>query len=173
MGNMSILTYQGIRRSLAPGLLACALTAGCSGEPPAPTGNAVAVAESSGLLLPPGYKVVDLPTETRRAIFAEAHNIRSLAVQEANHKLPVDEAHLPKGDTAAFEKRRDDHMEIIKAAEARDLGVLAAKHKIAVADIVRIEDEASRLRWIPPQEPVYEAPDGKPGGEPKASGKGS
>lgn len=170
---MSMMKTDRIGRLLAPALLSFAGVAGCADEPPAPTGNVVKVAESSGLSLPPGYKVVDLPAETRRAIFAEAHNIRSLAVQEANHKLPVDEAHLPKGDTAAFEKRRDDHMAILKAAEARDLGALAARHKITVDDIVRIEDEASRLRWIPPQDPVYEPPKGGSGDAVPEATKGS
>ncbi len=158
---MRMMTRIGARRPAAGWLAAATVTAtalaGCGEEvPPPPTGE-VTNTESSGLSLPPGFVVVDLPLEARREIFREAHDIRALAVQEANHRLPVDEAHLPK-EKIAFEKRRDDHLAIIKEVEAKNLGALAAKHKIAIKDIERIEDEANRLRWIPPQEPTYEPP---------------
>lgn len=148
--------------------------AGC-GQPGEPSGGAQADGGSSGLMLPPGFKVVDLPLETRKQVFNEAHDIRSLAVQEANHRLPMDEDSLPKNDVPAFDKRVADHKAILIGIEQKNLAALAEKHKISVADVERIEEEASRLRWIPPQEPVFvpssESESG--GGEPESAAEGS
>lgn len=124
--------------------------------------------EGAGLSLPPGFKVVDLPLETRKQIFNEVHDIRSLAVQEANHKLPMDEDSLPKNDVPAFDKRVAEHKAILTGIERKNIAALAEKYKIGVADVEKIEEEASRLRWIPPQEPVFE-PGSSPGGDPPAA----
>jgi len=138
--------------------------AGCGKNQPAVTnstdGAVASAGDSSGFLLPPDFKVVDIPLDKRKEVFKEAHNIRTLAVQEANLEIPMDEASLPHLNTKAFDKRVADHMAIINRILAKNLPVLAEKYKISVADVEKIEDEANRLRWLPPQDPVFEA---KPG----------
>ncbi|WZO98712.1 hypothetical protein EP7_000300 [Isosphaeraceae bacterium EP7] len=107
--------------------------------------------------LPPGFKTVDLPLEKRKEVFREAHGIRALAVQEANLELPMDEASMPVNDSAAFDKRMADHRAIIERVLGKNLAALAEKYQISVPDVEKIEEEARRLRWPPPQEPVLEA----------------
>ncbi len=104
-------------------------------------------------MLPPGFEPVDLPVDRRKAIFHEAHNVRARAVQEANRQLPMDEANLPHGDTPAFDKRVADHKAIIDGILEKNLADLADRHKISSEDLAKIEEEASRLRWIPPEDP--------------------
>ncbi|MFO0959685.1 MAG: hypothetical protein U0800_19990 [Isosphaeraceae bacterium] len=127
------------------------LAAGCGGPPQA--GNTPNVS-SGGLSLPAGFVPVALPEATRKAIFAEVHGLRARAVQQANAKLPMDEASLPKGDTAAFDRRVADHKALIDAFLAEQLPALAARSNISEADLAKIEDEARILRWIPPQDPT-------------------
>jgi len=105
-------------------------------------------------MLPPGFKPVDLPVEKRQGIFREAHRVRALAVREANAKLPMDEAHLPIGDTPAFDKRVADHRAIIEGILEKNLAELAKQHNITREELAKIEDEASKLRWTPPEEPT-------------------
>src|SRR5690242_15891383 len=96
-------------RRLGTGLVLAAwvASAGCGGH--APGGPAKAdLSDSSGLILPPDFKPVDLPVDRRKEIFREAAIVRALAVREANAKLPMDESHLPIGDTPAFDKRVAD-----------------------------------------------------------------
>jgi hypothetical protein len=152
----------GDRRALTRTALFLALAlpiGGCGTGPtegPSSTDSAVASAgDSSGFSLPPGFKTVDIPLEKRKEVFKEAHDIRALAVQEANLELPMDEAHLPHLDTKAFEKRVADHKAIIDRILGKNLPVLAEKYKISVADIEKIEDEANKLRWLPPADPVF------------------
>lgn len=139
------------------GLLSCA---GCGANPEPATNsvdNAVAsTSDSSAFQLPPDFQVVAIPLEQRKEVFKEAHDIRALAVQRANRELPMDEAHLPKNDRPAFDKRVAEHKAIINRIAAKDLAALAEKHKLQVADIEKIEEEASRLRWVPPPDPVLE-----------------
>jgi hypothetical protein len=130
---------------------------GCGGPPPADatTGGAAnaALSDNSGLTLPPDFKPVDLPVEKRKEIFREAHHVRALAVLEANEKLPMDESHLPIGDKPAFDKRVAEHKAIIDGILEKNLAALARRHNITAADLGKIEDEAGRLRWLPPEEP--------------------
>jgi len=128
---------------------------GCGGTAPGegPESN---LNENSGLMLPPGFKPVDLPVDKRKDIFREAHRVRALAVREANAKLPMDDAHLPIGDTAAFDKRVADHKAIIEGILETNLAELAKRHNITRDDLEKIEDEARRLRWTPPQEPTQD-----------------
>ncbi len=135
--------------------------AGCGGSPDgsqSPGGVEGANLDNSGLMLPPDFKPVDLPVEKRKEIFREAHLVRARAVQEANQKLPMDEAHLPIGDTAAFDKRVADHKAIIDEILEKNLAALADRHDISSADLAKIEEEASRLRWVPPPDPEPEKP---------------
>ncbi len=131
-------------------------TWGCGeyADPPQPPISNVG--EGSGLMLPPGFKPVDLPLENRKLIFQEAHRIRALAVLEANEKLPMDEASLPKGDTPAFDKRVADHKAIIDGILEKNLANLAEQKSLTLEDLSKIEEEARRLRWVPPQEPRWE-----------------
>ena len=55
----------------------------------------------------------------------------------------------------AFDKRVADHKAIINRILAKNLPALAEKYKISVADIEKIEDEANKLRWLPPADPVF------------------
>jgi len=119
-------------------------------------------------MLPPDFKPVNLPLEKRKEIFREAHGIRALAVQEANAKLPMDQAHLPIGNRPAFDKRVAEHKAIIDGLLEANLAALARRNNITVADVLKIEDEASRLRWIPPGEPSLEPRAGTPKPEEKA-----
>jgi len=127
-------------------------SAGCGGPAPG-EGSKPDLGENAGLVLPPGFKPVDLPVDQRKEIFREAHRTRALAVREANAKLPMDEAHLPIGDTPAFDKRVADHKAIIEEVLAKNLDELAKRHNITRDDLEKIEDEARKLRWIPPEEP--------------------
>ena len=132
--------------------------AGCGKSEPTETGSTdspISSGDNSGLQLPAGFKTVELPLEKRKDVFKEAHDIRALAVQEANLELPMDEASLPHLDTKAFDKRVADHMAIIKRILGGNLPPLAEKYKISVADIEKIEEEANKLRWTPPQDPVF------------------
>jgi hypothetical protein len=146
--------------SLALGVAFGLSSAGCGKGPPTVTNSAeVAVdstSDNSGLKLPPDFKAVNIPLDQRKEVFKEAHDIRALAVQEANQELPMDEASLPIGDTAAFDKRVADHKAIINRILAQNLPPLAVKYKISVADVEKIEEEANRLRWLPPQDPVLD-----------------
>jgi hypothetical protein len=131
-------------------------SAGCGGAPPGDpalegTSNA-ALNDNSGLKLPPDFKPVALPVEKRKEIFREAHRARALAVQEANEKLPMDDSHLPSGNKVAFDKRVADHKEIQDEIRQKKLAALAQRHDITLDDLSKIEDEASRLRWLPPPE---------------------
>jgi hypothetical protein len=134
--------------------------AGCGEGPQAiesPSGLPNASAgDDSVFRLPPGFKPVDIPLIKRKEVFKEAHEIRALAVQEANRELPMDEASLPVNDTAAFDKRVADHRAIIGRILAKNLASLAEKSRISVADVEKIEEEAGRLRWLPPQDPTPE-----------------
>src|SRR5262245_28707554 len=96
-------------------LVAGALAAGCGqdaqeGSPP--NGANLTTGEGAGLMLPPDFKPVDLPVETRKEIFKEVHLARVRAQADANLKLPMDESHLPVGDKDAFAKRVADFNEI-------------------------------------------------------------
>lgn len=134
---------------------------GCGKETadgPNPTDLATASTnDNSGLSLPAGFKTVEIPLDQRKEVFKESHNIRALAVQEANLELPMDEAHLPHLDTQAFDKRVADHKAIINRITGKNLAALAEKYKISVADVEKIEEEANRLRWLPPIDPVFKA----------------
>ncbi|WP_435005343.1 hypothetical protein P12x_003240 [Tundrisphaera lichenicola] len=147
--------------SMALGVAFTLATAGCgkvSTDGSNTSDGAVdTVGDNSGFQLPPDFKTVDIPLEKRREVFHKAHDIRALAVQEANRELPMDEASLPIGDTAAFDKRVADHKAIIERILAKNLPALAEQYQISVADVEKIEDEASRLRWLPPQDPVLES----------------
>lgn len=135
-----------------PLLIAAGLTdSGCA-EPDAET--PLPNVSSSGLQLPPDFQIVDVPIEKRQEIFREAHLVRARAVQEANRRLPMDEAHLPIGDTPAFDKRVAEHKAIIDELLAKDLAALAQRYEISTDELSRIEDEASRLHWIPPRDPT-------------------
>ena len=112
--------------------------------------------DNSGLQLPPDFKPVDLPLEQRQEIFRQAHGVRARAVQQANRKLPMDESHLPIGDTAAFDARVAEHKEIIEEILSKDLADLAVQFEISEDDLAKIEEEASRLRWLPPEDPTPE-----------------
>jgi hypothetical protein len=152
--------------SMALGIAFGLSSAGC-GERPPPATNSVEAAvastsDNSGLQLPPDFKPVNIPLDKRKEVFKEAHDIRALAVQEANQELPMDEASLPIGNTAAFDKRVADHKAIINRILAKNLASLAEKYKISVADVEKIEEEANRLRWLPPQDPVLETKPQKP-----------
>jgi hypothetical protein len=150
---------RGARASTALFLALGLAFAGCGPGPTEdsnPTESAVASAgDSSGFTLPPDFKTVDIPLEQRKEVFREAHIIRALAVQEANLELPMDEAHLPHLDPKAFEKRVADSRAITNRIVAQNLPALAEKYKISVADIEKIEDEANKLRWLPPADPVF------------------
>jgi len=129
-------------------------SAGCESPAPVEGGGPKAdLNDNSGLMLPPGFKPVDLPIEKRKEIFRDAHLVRALAVREANAQLPMDEASLPKGDTAAFDKRVADHKAIIEGILEKSLAELAKQNNISREDLDKIEDEARKLRWTPPQEP--------------------
>jgi hypothetical protein len=159
--------------SMALGIAFGLSSAGC-GESPPPATNSVEAAvastsDNSGLQLPPDFKPVNIPLDKRKEVFKEAHDIRALAVQEANQELPMDEASLPIGNTAAFDKRVADHKAIISRILAKNLAALAEKYKISVADVEKIEEEANRLRWLPPQDPVLETKPQKP--KPKGDSK--
>ncbi len=142
-------------RSLLPPigalLFAVVLGAGCGGDP----GSTSTAGDDSGLMLPPGFKTVDLPIERRKAIFEDAHRARALAVLEANQKLPMDEAHMPKGNEA-FEKRMAEHKAIIDGILEKNIPALAERKNISVADLSKIEEEAKILRWTPPEDPKWE-----------------
>ena len=165
MGRISLAAVprpSGDRKALASLALFLSIgpcLAGCGQDPPvdsSSTDSAVASAgDSSGFRLPPDFKTVDIPLEKRKEVFKEAHMVRALAVQEANLELPMDEAHLPHLDPKAFEKARADSKAIIDRIVAKNLAALAEKHKISVADIEKIEDEANKLRWLPPADPVF------------------
>jgi hypothetical protein len=127
---------------------------GCSGSNN--QGDGLASLEGSGLQLPPDFVPVDLPVERRKEIFREAHLVRARAVQEANRRLPMDEANLPIGDTEAFDKRVADHRAIIDEILEVNLAELAGRFEISTEELSKIEEEASRLRWIPPEEPKAE-----------------
>ena len=146
-------------------LAAWVASAGCGRQSSGDAAKA-GLSDNSGLSLPPGFKPVDLPVETRKQIFREAQRVRALAVQEANAKLPMDESHLPIGDTPAFDKRVADHKAIIDGILKTNLAALAERHKISTADLAKIEEEASRLRWTPPEEPEAPAPEAPPYTEP-------
>lgn len=152
--------------SMALGIAFGLSPAGCGKSPPAVTNSTEAAvastSDNSGLQLPPDFQPVNIPLEKRKEVFKEAHDIRALAVQEANQELPMDEASLPIGDTAAFDQRVADHKAIINRILAKDLPALAEKHKISVADVEKIEEEANRLRWLPPQDPVLETKQREP-----------
>jgi hypothetical protein len=139
-------------------LLAAVLGTGCGGDAETPS----TASDDSGLMLPPGFKPVDLPVEKRKAIFAEAHITRALAVQEANEKMPMDEEHMPKGN-AAFEKRMAEHKAIIDGILEKNLPALAERNKISMADLSKIEEEAIKLRWTPPEEPKLEEKEAETG----------
>ena len=157
------ITGDGRNRAVASMVLGVAFgmsSAGCGKGPPEVTNStAVAVSsasDNSGFLLPPDFKPVAIPLDTRKEVFKEAHDLRALAVQEANQELPMNEASLPIGNTAAFDKRVADHKAIINRILDKNLPALAEKYKISVADVEKIEEEANRLRWLPPQDPVLE-----------------
>ena len=87
----------------------------------------------------------------------------------------MDEAHLPIGDTAAFDKRVADHKAILDEYLAADLAALAGRYDITPEQLAHIEDEAHRLRWLPPPDPKPEdlepeesKPDAKTNPEPAA-----
>jgi hypothetical protein len=131
--------------------------AGCGGDPQATqTSSGAPASDESVFQLPPGFKTVDIPLTERKDVFKEVHNLRALAVQRANHELPMDEASLPVNDVPAFDKRVADHKAIIDRILVKDLAALAEKYKITVADVEKVEEEARRLRWLPPQEPTLE-----------------
>lgn len=109
--------------------------------------------DDSGLMLPPDFKPVDLPVERRKEIFRAAHRVRTLALREANGKLPMDESHLPVDDKAAFDKRVAEHKAIIDGILETDFAALARRYDIALADLHKIEEEAGKLRWMPPEDP--------------------
>ncbi len=156
MGRFSrVLRRQAIDRGpllpIAALLLAAVLGAGCGEE----LGTTSTVDDNGGLLLPPGFKTVDLPVETRKAIFREVHIARSLAVQEANQKLPLEDPALPKTHDV-YQKRSAEHRAMFEGILAKTLPALAERHKISMADLAQIEEEARRLRWNPPEEPKLE-----------------
>lgn len=136
-------------------LLLCAVLvhAGCGGQDTGSSGAGMPSLDTSGLQLPPDFQPVDLPVERRQEIFREAHLVRARAVQEANRKLPMDESHLPIGDTAAFDQRVAEHKAIIDAILEENLAELAERYGITSDDLAKIEDEAGRLRWLPPEDP--------------------
>jgi hypothetical protein len=136
--------------AIALGLLA----AGC-GAPPQT--NDPPDLSSGGLSLPAGFVPVALPEATRKKIFAEVHNLRARAVQQANAQIPMDEASLPIGNTVAFDKRVADHKALIDAFLAKELPALAARSNISEADLAKIEEEARILRWLPPMDPTDDA----------------
>ncbi len=129
-------------------LLAAFLGAGCGDNP----GTTSTADGNAGLMLPPGFKPVDLPVERRKAIFREVHITRALALQEANQKLSMDADQMPKANEA-FEKRVAEHDAILKGILDKNLPALADRNKISMADLTKIEEEARMLRWTPPQEP--------------------
>lgn len=132
-------------------LLATVLGAGCGDD----AGSTPTADDNGGLLLPPGFKTVDLPVETRKAIFREVHITRGLALQEANRKLPMGADQMPKGNEA-FEKRVAEHTAILNGILEKNLPAVADRNKISMADLTKIEEEARILRWTPPQEPQLE-----------------
>lgn len=166
---------RGALTSTTLSLSLCLSLAGCGRGPTEvsnSTGSALASPDdSSGLSLPPGFQTVNIPLETRKEVFKEAHDVRALAVQEANLELPMDEAHLPHLDTNAFDRRVADHKAIIRRILDKNLPALAEKYKISLADVEKIEDEANKLRWLPPADPVFRprGPDADP--KTKAEGK--
>ncbi|MEJ7638583.1 MAG: hypothetical protein WKF75_11570 [Singulisphaera sp.] len=149
----------GPHRPIGALLIAAVLGAAGCGEDNG--GKASTAGDDSGLLLPPGFQPVDLPVETRKTIFRDAHQIRALAVQEANQKLPMDQDHMPKGK--AFEERIAEHKAIIDGILEEKLPALAERNHISGADLRKIEEEAMRLRWTPPEEPNVEEKGPQPG----------
>jgi hypothetical protein len=141
-------------------LAAWVASAGCKHQSPAEAAKA-SLSDNSGLMLPPNFKPVNLPVDTRKQIFREAQRIRALAVREANAQLPMDESHLPIGDKPAFDKRVADHKAIIEGIHKTKFAALARQHNISTADLAQIEEEANLLRWTPPAEPTGAA-SGKP-----------
>jgi len=111
--------------------------------------------DNSGLMLPHDFKPVALPDETRKEIFRDAHRARALAALEADRKVPVDLIKM-RGDKPAIDKRMAEHQAIIDGLLETSRAALAKRHNITVADIAKIEDEASRLRWLPPEAPTLE-----------------
>lgn len=106
-----------------------------------------------GLSLPADFKPVDRPLDQRKAIFAEAYHFRARAMTEANGIMPMDDAHMPKDDKPAFDKRMAEHKAILDPILNEGMAAIAQKHGVTVEDVARIEQEANRLRWMPPPPP--------------------
>lgn len=147
--------------------------AGCGGQPPSkPSAGTAASANpesEGGLLLPPDFEVVDLPREKRKAIYHDAARERAIAVLEANEILPMDNAHLPVNNKPEFDKRVAEHKSILDGILEKKLDALAKRHNLTREELARIEDEAARLRWLPPDEPVLPNKTAESPGQPGAA----